>query len=177
VTLAEAQTTLVDAACSASRVAPPQAEEHAMDSPEISRDGAKDAPPARHLHDGAGNQSLAALSNELVRIYKDQFGRGPTKVRSNYAGPDTIVCLLENTFTPAEKSLQGMGEHQRLREMRMFFQYASAGDFTAAVTGTTGRRVRSFISGIDTNTDIACELFVLEPQSSSEAVDGVQDVR
>jgi uncharacterized protein YbcI len=168
VTLAEAQTTLVDAACSASRVAPPQAEEHAMDSPEISRDGAKDAPSARHF---------AALSNELVRIYKDQFGRGPTKVRSNYAGPDTIVCLLENTFTPAEKSLQGMGEHQRLREMRMFFQYASAGDFTAAVTGTTGRRVRSFISGIDTNTDIACELFVLEPQSSSEAVDGVQDVR
>lgn len=115
--------------------------------------------------EGAGNQSLAALSNEIVRIYKDQFGRGPTKVRSHYAGPDTLVCLLENTFTPAERSLQGMGEHQRLREMRMFFQYASAGDFTQAVTNATGRRVRSFISGIDTNTDIACELFVLEPQA------------
>jgi uncharacterized protein YbcI len=153
-------------------VVPPQAEEHAMDSPEISRNGAKDAPPVEQLHDGAGkmhdgagNQSLATLSNELVRIYKDQFGRGPTKVRCNYAGPDTIVCLLENTFTPAEKSLQGMGEHQRLREMRMFFQYASARDFTAAVTSATGRRVRSFISGIDTNTDVACELFVLEPQT------------
>jgi uncharacterized protein YbcI len=113
---------------------------------------------------GGGNHSLAALSNEMVRIYKEQFGRGPTKVRSHYAGPDTLVCLLENTFTPAEKSLQGMGEHQRLREMRLFFQYASAGDFTEAVKNTTGRRVRSFISGIDTNTDIACELFVLEPQ-------------
>jgi uncharacterized protein YbcI len=135
--------------------------EHAMGSPDVSTDGV--AP--HQASDGAGNQSLAALSNELVRIYKDQFGRGPTKVRSNYAGPDTIVCLLENTFTPAERSLQGMGEHQRLREMRMFFQYASAGDFTAAVTSTTGRHVRSFISGIDTNTDIACELFVLEPQA------------
>jgi uncharacterized protein YbcI len=114
---------------------------------------------------GTGNQSLAALSNEMVRIYKEQFGRGPTKVRSHYAGPDTVVCLLENTFTPAEKNLQGMGEHQRLREMRMFFQYASAGDFTQAVKAATGRRVKSFISGIDTNTDIACELFVLEPQS------------
>ena len=115
--------------------------------------------------DGAGNQALVTLSNEMVRIYKDQFGRGPTKVRSHYAGPDTLVCVLENTFTPAEKSLQGMGEHQRLREMRMFFQYASAGDFTAAVLTATGRRVRSFISGIDTNTDIACEVFVLEPQA------------
>jgi uncharacterized protein YbcI len=112
-----------------------------------------------------GNQSLATLSNEIVRIYKDQFGRGPTKVRSYYAGPDTLVCLLENTFTPAERSLQGMGEHQRLREMRMFFQYASAGEFTEAVLTATGRRVRSFISGIDTNTDIACEVFVLEPQA------------
>ena len=148
-----------------------------MDSPEISRNGVKDVPPLRQMHDGTGNQSLAALSNELVRIYKDQFGRGPTKVRSNYAGPDTIVCLLENTFTPAEKSLQGMGEHQRLREMRMFFQYASAGDFTAAVARTTGRRVRSFISGIDTNTDIACELFVLEPQGPSQNGNGARDVR
>jgi uncharacterized protein YbcI len=121
----------------------------------------------QHGDDGAGNQQLAALSNEIVRIYKDQFGRGPTKVRSHYAGPDTLVCLLENTFTPAERSLQGMGEHQRLREMRMFFQYASAGDFTQAVKHATGRDVRSFISGIDTNTDIACELFVLEPQSPS----------
>ena len=114
---------------------------------------------------GAGNQALAALSNEMVRIYKEQFGRGPTKVRSHYAGPDTVVCLLENTFTPAEKNLQGMGEHQRLREMRMFFQYASAGDFRESVESTIGRRVRSFISGIDTNTDVACEMFVLEPQS------------
>jgi uncharacterized protein YbcI len=136
-----------------------------MGSPEMPSNGVTDASAPAKTRDEAGSQPLAALSNELVRIYKDQFGRGPTKVRSHYAGPDTIVCLLENTFTPAEKSLQGMGEHQRLREMRMFFQYASAGDFTAAVLTATGRRVRSFISGIDTNTDVACELFVLEPQA------------
>ena len=120
--------------------------------------------PPEQSNGAMGNRALAALSNEIVRIYKEQFGRGPTKVRSHYAGPDTLVCLLENTFTPAEKSLQGMGEHQRLREMRMFFQYASAGDFTEAVRSATGRYVRSFISGIDTNTDVACELFVLEPR-------------
>ena len=117
--------------------------------------------------DGSGNHALAALSKEIVRIYKEQFGRGPTKVRSHYAGPDTVMCVLENTFTPAEKNLQGMGEHQRLREMRMFFQYASAGEFTEAVKTATGRRVRSYISGIDTNSDIACEVFVLEPQTPS----------
>jgi uncharacterized protein YbcI len=135
-----------------------------MNSSDVSTTTSATAPASS---DGAGNQALAALSNEIVRIYKEQFGRGPTKVRSHYAGPDTMVCLLENTFTPAEKSLQGMGEHQRLREMRMFFQYASAGEFTEAVKGATGRQVRSFISGIDTNSDIACEVFVLEPLTPS----------
>jgi uncharacterized protein YbcI len=109
---------------------------------------------------------LSALSNEMVRIYKEQFGRGPTKVRSHYAGPDTVLCLLEHTFTPAEKNLQAMGEHNRLRDTRTFFQYASTADFVDAVQRVTGRQVRSFISGIDTNTDVAAELFVLEPLSS-----------
>ncbi len=112
-----------------------------------------------------GNRPLAMFSKEIVRIYKDQFGRGPTKVRSHFAGPDILICVLENTFTPAERSLQAMGEHQRLRDMRIFFQYASTAEFTEAVERVTGRRVRSFISGIDTNTDIACEMFVLEPQA------------
>ncbi|HEX4465740.1 MAG TPA: Na-translocating system protein MpsC family protein [Solirubrobacteraceae bacterium] len=113
-----------------------------------------------------GGRGLSALSNEMVRIYKEQFGRGPTKVRSHYAGPDALVCLLENTFTPAEKNLQAMGEHTRLRDTRMFFQYASTADFISAVQRVTGRQVRSFISGIDTNSDTSAELFVLEPLSS-----------
>jgi uncharacterized protein YbcI len=117
-----------------------------------------------------GRSPLAALSNEMVRIYKEQFGRGPTKARSNFAGPNTVVCILENTLTPAEKNLQAMGEHQRLRETRMFFQYAIASEFTQAVERSLDRRVVSFISGIDTNTDVACELFTLEAGSDSESV-------
>jgi uncharacterized protein YbcI len=112
-----------------------------------------------------GNHPLAMLSREMVRIYKEQFGRGPMKVRSYFAGPDILVCILENTFTPAERSLQAMGEHQRLRDTRIFFQYASTAEFTDAAERVTGRRVKSFISGIDTNTDVACETFVLEPQA------------
>jgi uncharacterized protein YbcI len=107
-------------------------------------------------------RSLSDISNALVQVYKDQFGRGPTKVRTHYAGPDTIVCLLEHTFTPAELKLQAMDEHQRLRDIRLFFQYAERSRFTEPVERITGRRVKAFVSGIDTHSDIACELFVLE---------------
>jgi hypothetical protein len=67
---------------------------------------------------------LIAISNEMVRIYKDQFGRGPTKTRTQWAGPDLLVVTLEDTFTPAEHSLRRLGEHGRLRDLRMLFQYA-----------------------------------------------------
>jgi uncharacterized protein YbcI len=49
---------------------------------------------------------LSAISNEMVRIYKDQFGRGPTKTRTQWAGPDILVVTLEQTFTPAERRLR-----------------------------------------------------------------------
>jgi uncharacterized protein YbcI len=74
-------------------------------------------------------------------------------------------------FTPAERNLQAMGEHQRLRDIRLLFQYAETSTFTAPIERITGRKVRGFISGIDTNADIACELFVLEPQSAQSVGD------
>lgn len=115
---------------------------------------------------------LSEISTAMVQVYKDQFGRGPTRVRTNYAGPDTIVCLLEHSFTPAERNLQAMGEHQRLRDIRLFFQYAEKRRFTEPIERITGRQVKSFISGIDTTTDTACELFVLEPEYGTGNGDG-----
>ncbi len=113
-----------------------------------------------------GNQSvMLQISNEMVRLYKEQFGRGPTQARAMWAGDDTITVLLEDTLTPAERSLVKMGEHQRLRDTRMFFQYASVTEFCEPIERLTGRKVRAFLSGIDTLVDgLSVELFVLHPE-------------
>jgi uncharacterized protein YbcI len=107
--------------------------------------------------------TLSAISNEMVRIYKDQFGRGPTKTRTQWAGPDVLVVTLEQTFTPAEHKLRELGEHARLRDLRMLFQYAETLTFCEPIERLTGRTVRAFISGIDTEADLASEMFVLHP--------------
>ncbi len=107
---------------------------------------------------------LAELSNAMVKLYKEQFGRGPTKTRTHYAGPDTVITTLEDSLTPAERRMAEMGEHQRLRDTRMFFQYASVREFTETVERITGRKVRGFVSGIDTEQDISAEVFYLEPR-------------
>jgi uncharacterized protein YbcI len=105
---------------------------------------------------------LAELSNQMVRIYKDQFGRGPTRASCKFAGPDAVLCTLENSLTPAEQNLAEMGEHQRLRDVRLFFQHATEPQFVTAVEKITGRKVRAFISGIDTTADVSAEIFYLD---------------
>jgi uncharacterized protein YbcI len=110
---------------------------------------------------------LAAISREMVRLYKDQFGRGPTAARTHWCGPDMLTTLLTGTLTPAERNLVKMGEHQRLRDTRTFFQYATVTEFCEPVERLTGRKVQAFFSSIDTLADGACtETFLLHPQGS-----------
>jgi uncharacterized protein YbcI len=121
------------------------------------------------LPDAEGS-ALMQIANEMVRLFKDQFGRGPTTARASWAGPDVVSVVLEDTLTPAERNLARMGEHERLRETRMYFQYASVREFCEPIERITSRKVRAFISGIDTEADGLCvETFVLHSAGSDGA--------
>lgn len=108
---------------------------------------------------------MLEIANAMVRLYKDAFGRGPTKARAQLAGNDTLVVVLENSLTVAERNLARLGEHERLREARLFFQHALEAEFRSIVEEVLGRRTLAFISGINTRRDVAVELFTLEPQA------------
>jgi uncharacterized protein YbcI len=123
------------------------------------------AEPSRTQSEPVDFSVAAAISNEMVRLYKRQFGRGPTSTRTLFAGPDTIVVVLEDTLTPAERNLVALGEHQRLRDMRTFFQYAAVREFCEPIERLTGRKVRAFLSSIDTVADgLSVETFLLHPE-------------
>jgi uncharacterized protein YbcI len=123
--------------------------------------------------EASGNESEQAehrrsltleISNGMVQLYKQNFGRGPTKARTDWCGDDLITVTLEDTLTPAERNLVKMGEHQRLRDVRMFFQYATVREFCGVIESITGRKVRAFVSGIDTEAEgYSVELFALHP--------------
>lgn len=103
----------------------------------------------------------------MVRIYKEQFGRGPTKARTNYAGADTLVATIEDSLTPAERYMVALNEDQRVREIRMFFQHAAERTFKETVEEITGRKVRAFVSGMDTRQDLSTEVFYFEPVAAA----------
>jgi uncharacterized protein YbcI len=116
-------------------------------------------------YDRSSGHMLAQLSNAMVSIYKEDFGRGPTRSVSYYAGPDAIVCILRDSLTKAERRLVEIGERERMRETRLVFQHASADKFRDAVETVTGRIVESFVSGMDVDVDVSIEFFTLEPQA------------
>jgi uncharacterized protein YbcI len=118
-------------------------------------------PQTDHTNSKNHDSIRAEISREMVRLYKELFGRGPTKARTEFAGPDLVICSLENTFTPAERSLAEMGEHQRLRDTRAYFQAATHERFREIVERVTGRKVRAFVSGLDAEKDICAEIFYL----------------
>jgi uncharacterized protein YbcI len=139
--------------------------------PNAMTNGTDETPPSLGHQDRLGLE-LQEVTNAMVRIYKELFGRGPTKARSSYAGRDTLIATLENSLTAAEHNMIALGEHQRVRETRTLFQHASERNFIETVEQITGRRVRAFVSGTDTHRDVSTEVFYFEPVTSAEAIKG-----
>jgi uncharacterized protein YbcI len=111
---------------------------------------------------GAG-PLMQEVSNAMVALHKEQFGRGPTRARTHFAGPDALLCVLEDALLPAEQAMVEMGEQQRVRETRMFFQVATADQFVATVERITGRTIRAFASATDPDRGVVFENFFFAP--------------
>ena len=115
-----------------------------------------------------GASILMEVSNAMVRLHKEQFGRGPTSARSDFAGNDVIVCVLENVLLPAETKMVQLGDQNRVRDSRVTYQAATAGDFVAVVEGIVGRKVRAFASGVDPDKDVVFETFYFERDGDTD---------
>src|SRR3954453_5598150 len=112
--------------------------------------------------DGSHESVRAEISREMVRLYKELFGRGPTKARTDFAGTDILICTLEESFTPAEQALVSLGEYQRLRDTRNYFQHATEERFRDVVERVLNRKIRAFVSGVDVERDVSRRIFYLE---------------
>ena len=115
----------------------------------------------------SGANVLVGVANAIVKLHKEQFGRGPTYARAEFAGPDALVCILEGALLPAERALVELGEESRVRELRTVLQAGTHQRFVDTVEEITGRKVRAFSSSIDPIAGIVFETFALEPQRAA----------
>lgn len=109
------------------------------------------------------SSALVEISNTMVRLYKEVFGRGPTKTRARFSGADTLVVLLENTLTVSERNLVALGEHARVRQERLLLQLAFEDLKRAEVERILMRRPVAWVCGIDPRHDLSTEVCLFEP--------------
>jgi uncharacterized protein YbcI len=121
-----------------------------------------------HNDDQRAAGVLSALSNAMVTLHKEQFGRGPTRARANFAGDDTLVCVLEDAMLPAERVMVQMGDQQRVRESRVALQAATSEQFVGAVESILSRNVTAFASAIDPDRGVVWEVFNLQPRRAGD---------
>jgi uncharacterized protein YbcI len=119
--------------------------------------------------------AMADVSSAMVKLHKEQFGRGPTHARTDFAGRDTLVCTLENALLPGERAMVEVGEVQKVRESRTFLQAATAALFTGAVEEILDRRVRAFASAIDPEAGVVYEVFTFHSEPDGRG-DGAAQV-
>src|SRR5215213_741262 len=110
----------------------------------------------------AGGQLLAAISNRIVAILREHYGRGPMKAKT-YAIDDLVVVVMRGSgFTPLEQTLMDDDGADRVVAMRHDFQRVMAGRYQDAIKRLTGRKVTAFLSQAHVEPDITIETFLVD---------------
>ena len=71
----------------------------------------------RHRH----GDVLTAISDGMVALLKEFYGRGPTRAKSYYED-DLVVCVLRGGFSRVEQTLLDGGRGPAVIQQRMEFQ-------------------------------------------------------
>jgi uncharacterized protein YbcI len=124
---------------------------------------------------GEHGRQATAVGSAITRLHRDYYGRGATTTRTIWQR-SFIGVVLEDIYTPVERTLIDAGNHEDVRRTRQVFQDAMRERFTDAVEGITGRKVIQFMSQVSFDPDMAIEFFALEPVAADEppSADGAE---
>ena len=124
-----------------------------------------DAAAMREPLAGAHGELRQQLSNAIVALFKQYFGRGPTSCRT-YLEPNLVMFVLAGGYTPAEQTLFEAGRWYEVRQARIAWQDSMEVRFIDTIEGLTHRTVKAFLSANRQDAELTIELFVLEPETT-----------
>ncbi len=118
---------------------------------------------------GGGDGALRQqISNAVVALYKQHYGKGPTRCRT-YVQPELVVVVLGGGYTASEQTLFEGGRWYEVREARQLWQDTMRARFVETIERLTAHNVRAFMSANHQDPDFAVELFVLESEQAADA--------
>ena len=104
----------------------------------------------------------AALSNAIVRIMREFYGKGAARSRTMIFD-DYVFVVLEDVLTTAEMTLRNGGQGDLVRRVRMRFEDLMTATFVGEVERLTGRTVVAYHSQVVLEPPSCFEIFVLDP--------------
>jgi uncharacterized protein YbcI len=108
-----------------------------------------------------GGKLLAAITNRIVVLMREHYGRGPIKAKT-YVLDNLIVCVLSDGFTAIERTMVEGGEPNRVLDMRRDFQRMMKQRYSEMIEQLTGRKVLAFLSQAHIEPDLTIEMFLMD---------------
>jgi uncharacterized protein YbcI len=105
------------------------------------------------------------ISGEIAAAIRRGWGRGPNKATAHWAGPNTLLVLLVDEHTAAERTLSADDRTEEVLHGRRLLRSALAGEFKEIVERAIGRRVITAIGGTRVDPNMSAEVFVLEERA------------
>ena len=106
----------------------------------------------------------AAISDAMVAIVRDAVGRGPTRART-FIHDDVIVCVLDETMTPLERTLHEDQRDDAVQEVRDALHTSMGSQAKQRIEALTGRSVRATLADHHRDPDAGVFVFLLQPQA------------
>ena len=103
----------------------------------------------------------AALSNALVALMKEHWGKGPTAAKS-FLNDEYVLTIFEGGLIRNEETMLGADYQDLVRMYRLAFQQAIRDEMCSTVERITGRKVLDYHSQIVFDPVRSFEIFVLD---------------
>lgn len=113
----------------------------------------------------ASRPQLTEISNAAVALHREHFGRGPGSAKT-HVSDNLVVCVLNDVFTPLERTLIEAGQVAQVRETRAIHHAATEDTYKARMEAVLGRRVAAHMSTVHVDPDVAVDIFVLSDGSA-----------
>ena len=104
----------------------------------------------------------ADLTKSFVSLWTQYAGKPPTAARTEIRG-NVVTCVLADGVGDFNRSMLASQAHDTVDGVGELTAAAYKRDAVAAVVRATRQRVASFVSSHDRDTDVATEIFTLEP--------------
>jgi uncharacterized protein YbcI len=104
----------------------------------------------------------AELTKSLASLWTQYAGKPPTNARTEIRG-NVVTCVLVDAVGDYNRGMIASQSRDTVRGVGKLTAAAYRREAVAAVVRLTRQRVASFVSSHDRDTDVATEVFTLEP--------------